>query len=275
VRAAATRRRRFRKRDQIECGADEWHRRKRDAEGDLEGRVCRRSGQDRAGTEQILGERNDLVATRPEILDHDADPRLGSSERMLARPAERRGDFVARRRCERARCVRVEIGQALEPLHIRATGAQRPQQPLLLRCDLEEAGEHGRARVSAEVAAERGQRIRQQRQIAALDRAQSGSIGLRPTREDCGIVGVVRIAAPCPPALTTRAPLVNQRPRLGRQRGCAAGIEQGHALFVGLDQLPPMQRRLRRRQEQCGVGHCTSRHGLGPKRFEPLRIRQD
>ena len=265
----------FRERDQVERSADERHLGECNAERDLEGRDGRGTRQDCTRAKQILGERNDLVTTRREILHDDADPGLGSSERMAARPVERRGNLVAGRRGDDARCFGVKIGQALEPLHVPAGRAQRREHSLLLGRELEEAGEDGRARVSAEMAPERDQRVRQRRQIAAAKRAQPGSVGLGPTRKNRGIVGVVRIAAPCPPALAAGAPLVDQRPCVGRQRSSPARIEQRHALVVRLDKAAPLQRRLRRREEQCGIGHCIGRHGLGPQRFEPLRIGQD
>ena len=214
----------------------------------------------------VVGQRRNLVAPRGKVDDHHADgrPRCGVAAR--ARPAQRRGDFVAcrgaaddgdRARRRRDRVDRVDADPGF---------AQRRARSQLLRGELDEAGQHdlrgnerGPRRCGADELVERARRV--DRGLVAQRLRET----VGPAGERSGILAHRR-PIPAAPALAAGAVGMHALPRLDGEFGRAGHVgERCSRREVGSDHAAPEHRRLCRREEpRCG-GRVPGRDGVAPQ----------
>ena len=240
----------MRERDQVERRRNEGNRRERHAERNVERRCgygCVR--QNRAGTKEILRQRDHLIAALREIFDDDADARCAALLDMLARPIERSRELIAptRRGDARRRRMRYNV-RRLDAAYFRTGADEGRTQALLLRCQLDEPRHDQRVRAAIDASGNRRQLFRRLREIACVGASQRGSVLLRPTHEDRNIVGLFEHATPGAPAFSARAPGMDQRPRVSGESRGAVRIEQRQA--IGVDNAPPQERGLRGSQQE-------------------------
>jgi hypothetical protein len=99
-------------------------------------------GELQSGAQHVFREANHFGPTRGKIFNGDADRRPRIRKRFFARPSQCEQNFVTRRRRARERRLGRLIRESFRTSDVRALLHERADQPLLLRCLFEKAGDH-------------------------------------------------------------------------------------------------------------------------------------